>query len=341
MSSWNTLIIQGKFTSDGNNKTISLRSGFDYIEAVNKTALAQDASDLAFQFTQQRGQTDGSAFKWTKLGNVANDPVTVDEITTGGFYAVDWSGAQLGAAYNITDATNATEPVFDTADTSMLFSGAVVRLSNMVGQANLSGYDFSVDTLVTNTSFKMAAPLATAPGAAATDGYFRVVNFDSLFYPRFRYIANISVASSAVVTTTVPSGYAVGQIVRIMVPQSSQSGVSDYGMVQIDGLQGTITAVNNAVGTQTFTVDIDSSAFTAFTFPTAAKAAIALVKAIVVPVGMDVGYARAQSVDELSDARNNQGLIGVRMIGGASGPAGASSDVIYWKAWRADSVNNE
>lgn len=339
----NTLIVQGSFTSDGTDKTISIRSDYDKIEVENETALTQATADLAFKFTHQRGQADGGGNVWTKLGNVANDPLTVGALTAGtGFYRVDTSGAPLSAAVAITAATNITEPVFSTGSTANVSAGTVVRLSNMTGQENLNGYDFAVDTIVANTSFKMAAALATAPGAAATAGNYRIVNFERLFYPRFRFISNITQAANAVVTTTVPSGYKVGQIVRVVVPQTSQAGVSDYGMTEIDGLKGTVVAVTDTVGTQTVTLDIDSSAFTAFVFPTAAKAqASALSKAMLVPVGMDSAYAISQSQDILSDARDNRGLIGVKLVGGAASPGGASSDVMYWSAWRAESVNNE
>lgn len=339
-----TLMYQGSFTSDATNKTISIRSDWDYMEVENETALIQATADLAFKFTFQRGQTNGRGNVWTKLGNVANDPLTVAQIAAGGgFFYVDMSGARLGSSVSMTSSTNATRPVFTVSSTAGVKAGTVVRLASVSGQENLNGYDFSVDDIDNGggTNFRIAGTLATAPGAVGANGTYRIVNFDHLFYPRFRYIANISQAANAVVTVTVPSGYAVGQKVRVIVPTSSQSGTSDFGMTEINGLEGTITAVNNAVGTQTVTLDIDSSGFTAFTFPTAAKAAIPLRKAMLVPSAMDVGYARAQSVDELSDARDNRGLIGVKLIGGAAGPGGASSDVMYWRVWKAESVNNE
>lgn len=342
MSTFNTLIFQGKFTSDGTDKTISIPSSWDYMRVKNETAQNQAAADLAFLFEFQRGQTDGRGDVWTKLGTVANDPVTVGQIAANsGFYYVDMSGSPLNAPVAITAGTNAVRPVMSTGSTAGLASGSIVRITQLTEQVNLNGYDFAVDTIVANTSFRIASALATAPGVAeTTGGFYRIVKFQPLFYPRFRYIANITQATSAVITVTVPSGYAVGQTVRIFVPESSQSGVSDYGMTEINGLKGTITAVNDTVATQTITVNIDSSSFTAFTFPTAAKAAVPLVKAIVVPSGMDVGYARAQSVDELSDARDNRGLIGVRLVGGAASPGGASSDVMYYSGWRADTVTN-
>ena len=206
----------------------------------------------------------------------------------------------------ISAATNATEPVFSTASTTGLSSGSVVRIQSMDEQLNLNGYDFAIDTVVSDTSFKMAAALATAPGVAeTTGGTYTIVNADPAFYPPFRYIVNITQASSAVITTSVPHDYSVGQIVRIIIPKTAQSGVSDYGMGDINGLEGTVIAVNDAVGTQTFTVDINTSGFDAFTFPTAAKAAIPLIKAVVVPVAWNVGYARSKNVYELAGVWKN------------------------------------
>jgi len=199
--SYRTLIQSGRFTSDGTNKRLDLRGDFDHIEVENETALIQTGSDLAFKFTWQLGQTDGRGNVWTKLGAVANDPLTVAQIAADlGFVVLDTSGEPLKAAVALTTGTNITEPVFTTASTAGLATGSIVRLTSMVGMPNLSGYDFAIDTVVTNTSFKMAAALATAPGAANTAGNYRIVKFDPIFYPRYRYISNITQAASAVVT---------------------------------------------------------------------------------------------------------------------------------------------
>ena len=329
---------QKTFTSDGTVKTLEIPSGYDWIRVQNLTAAAQATVDLPYEFFWTQGMTTG--IKWTKLGNVANDPLTVDDIVANeGFFKVDSSTNSLSAAIAITSATNITEPVFDTGTTTNLSNGTIVRLTGMTGQENLSGYDFAIDTIVGSTSFKMAAALATAPGAAASAGAYRIVQWDPIIYPRWRYIANITAAASAVITTTVPSGYSVGQKVTVIVPTSAQSGTSDYGMTEINNLVGTITAVTDTVGTQTITVDIDSSGFTAFTFPTAAKATgRPLSKAIVVPAGYDTSKAIAQSVNIGNFSYKNKGFIGVRLLNpnssadGIAGPAGALNDVMFVQA---------
>ena len=228
-----------------------------------------------------------------------------------------------------------------TADTSGLAAGDVVRLSNQATDNQLNGYDFTIDTIVGNTSFRLAAALANAGGAGgAQAGFFRKVNFDPLYFPRHRFIANITQAASAVITLTVRSGYAVGQEVRVIVPSIRVAAASVYGMVEMNNLLGTITAINDAVATQTITVDIDSTNFTAFSFPTAAQAATPLPKAMVVPVGMDTAQALTSAVDLLSDATDNQGIIGVELATGASSPAGVANDTVYWVAGKSFNVDN-
>ena len=349
--SYNTTIQQGRFTQAATavNKTISIRSDFDWIRVYNESAIIQAAANLGAEYYFQRGMTNGRGVVYTKLGAVANNPTSVGQIAaSAGFTLLDTSGNPLGASVAITSATDITEPVFSTGSTAGVVAGTIVRLSGMTGQESLSGYDFAVDTIVADTSFKMAAALATAPGAAASAGNYRIVNFDPLFYPRHRFVVNIlrpqdggGTASSSLFTVSVPSGYLVGQKVRVIVPTTAQAGTSDYGMVEMNGLIGTVTAVTDTLGTQTVTLDIDSSAFTAFTFPTAAKAAKSLSKAMLVPVGEDTAHAIAQSQDILSDATDNQGLIGVTLTAGTLSPGGSDNDVVYWQAGKAFSVDND
>lgn len=338
----NTIIQQGRFTADGNSRQLEIRSDFDWMRVYNETAIAQGAADLGAEFYFQRGMTNGRGVIYTKLGTVANDPMTVGQIAaSSGFTLLDTSGNPLLAAVATTDVSNVVRPIVLTGDTSGLAAGDVVRLTNQATDEQVNGYDFTIDTIVANTSFRLAGALANVGGAGgAQAGFYRKINFDPLYYPRHRFIANITQAAQAVITLTVQSGYAVGQEVRVLVPNDQVAGASVYGMTEMNNLLGTITAINDAVATQTITVDIDSTNFTAFSFPTAAQAATALRKAMVVPVGMDTAQAISSSVDLLSDATDNQGFIGVELAAGNDSPAGNNNDVIYWVAGKSFSVSN-
>lgn len=76
------------------------------------------------------------------------------------------------------------------------------------------------------------------------------------FQPAMRVIFAVTNANPAEITTDTDHDYISGLIVRILVP-------SEYGMPQINNMQGTIT-VN---GTDTFLIDIDSTFFQAFVIP--------------------------------------------------------------------------
>ena len=71
-----------------------------------------------------------------------------------------------------------------------------------------------------------------------------------------RLISAITNANPASVTTSFDHDYGTGDIVRINIPRW-------FGMVQADQLVGTITVT----GTDTFTINIDTSGFNTFAIP--------------------------------------------------------------------------
>ena len=225
----------------------------------------------------------------------------------------------------------------------MLQAGDFVRLSQAVGgfdAKSLLGINFQIDTVVANTSFRIANALQQAVGAG-TNGFWRRVNISSIFYPQFRYIVNITTANplAPIITTSVDHGYIVGQEVRFHVTSTAN------GMVEINELTAPITAVTAS----TFTVDLDTTGFTAFVFPTtAAYPAAGYTPATVGPVGEDTATAldAVPPADILSDATVNTAIIGMELSAGTAagvnvGPAGEVDDVIYWVAGKSFSVNND
>jgi hypothetical protein len=294
-----TIIQQGRFTSDGNTKILRVRSDVDWMKIINYTVADDDTqtTGIGVEYYWQRGMSDDTGIEYKK-SNAANAAQLVTALASGGFTRIDSSNNPLGAKVAITAGTNAVQPVMSTGDTSGLVAGDVVRLSGMTGQESLSGIDFQVDTIVANTSFRIAYAMANTPGAVATAGFWRKVKYDPIYYPQYRYIANITRASNAVVTCTVDHGFTVGQKVRMVVP-------SEFSMIEMDGLQATITAVTSS----TITLDIDSSSFTAFTFALPADAPFS--PALVVPLGQDTAQSLSSSVDVLADAADNQAYIGM------------------------------
>lgn len=331
----NTIIQQGRFTADGNSKILQVRSDIDWMRIYNYTvAGSSQTTAVGVEYYWQRGMSADTGIEYKK-SNAANAANLTAALSSGGFTLLDSSASPVGGATAITGASNVVRPIISTASTSGLASGDIVRLSSVTGAEGLDGIDFTIDTIVSNTSFRLAGAMANVQGAAGTAGYWRKIKFNPIYYPSYRYILNITQASSAVVTLSVPSNYKVGDKIRFSIPSSI------YGMTEIDGLLGTVTAVDNAVATQSVTVDIDSSGFTAFAFPTAAQStANVLGKAMVVPVGMDTAHALSSSVDILGDATYNQAYLGMLLAAGTDSPAGSVSDVIYWVAGKSFSVSN-
>jgi hypothetical protein len=186
-------------------------------------------------------------------------------------------------------------------------------------------------------SFELSymAQIANAnPGA----GTFRRIPFNPYFYPSTRYITKIGQETNAVVTLSVTHQFTVGQVVRFVVPTVTSLA---FGMTELDGLQATIIAINDpdADGvTNTITVDIDTTGFSAFAFPL--TTAPGFTPAQVVPMGENTAEAIQLNANILGDATINTGFFGLTLQAGANSPAGVATDVIYWLAGKSFSVNN-
>ena len=318
-----TIMLQGGFTADGSAKTLKLRSDIDWIEITNLTNMAATRNGDGCKYYWQKGMGAAAIVDY----HPAADHTIAVTVTDDALDVVDTSNYDLGASVAVTAGTDATRPVYATGDTSGLTNGSIVRVFS-TDHETLNGVDFTIDSLTENTSFRLANTLATAPGIIAGAGTYRLVapnvEIYSMFTPSNRNIADISVASSAVVTTLVDHNYSVGQAVTFRVNEA-------HGMTQINKLVGNITAVT----TSTFTVDIDSSGFTAFKYPEAADSPV--VHATVVVVGDQPGSTN----DQLAVGKMyNQSYIGVVLQPGAALPAGIAGNVIKWRAGKSFSVDN-
>lgn len=306
MSSPINAILTGTYTTAATPVAINLSIPAEYtkITLYNITDMGSTAANTnIMQAYATSSMAAGSGVYIPKTNGAATlgTPVTL-AAAGGGFTFVHDSGSVgLGAALAVTSATNATPIAVTIASTAGLNSGDVVRYYDAAGQLNVAGYDFTIDTVVANTSFNLS--YSTAPGGAGTGGFVRRVPFDPRFYPVNRLITSISKATSAVIVLSVTHQFTVGQKVRMIVP-------SAYGMIEMNNLLATITAINTT--TNSITVDVDSSAFTTFAFPTSAIAALGVNFAQVVPVGEAAVNSIAQPyANLLDDATRNTSFNGV------------------------------
>lgn len=323
-----TIISQGRFTSAGTAQTIQIRSDVDWMEVTNFTETTAQTGNHGVSYRWQRGLATNNGFVTLRnAGATAVDARTSASLGVDGFTLVDTSVATLSAPVAITAISNVG--VVATGNTAGVSVGSIVRLASAVGALQLCGIDFTVTAVIANTSFTIRVPAnmvaANAPGANAV---YRIVGFNPMFYPRRRTILRITQAAQAVITTSVDHGYTVGQDIRIVVPTTS-------AMTQINNLAGTVVAVTAS----TFTVAIDSTAFTAFAFPL--TAAVPFTPAEATPFGEDTATALQLAVNVLGDATLNTGFIGMILGAGITSPAGSNGDVVYWTAGKSFSVDNQ
>ena len=331
---YNTIIQQGAFSSDGNDKIIALRSDVDWVDVWNLTNIAGSAqwAGCTWHWQREMAQNDavteyhGAA---TQVNYLSTTAIGYNGATYNGVRLIDSSDRTPGGAVAVTAGSNATQPVYSTADTGTMANGAVVRIQN-TAHDSIDGLDFTVDTVTADTSFRLANTLATAPGViAGAAGTYRLIapntTVYNMWYPKKRVIANITQAAAGVVTTLVDHGYTTGQLVRMSVPSNS-------GMTQLNGQLVTVTNLTAS----TFSINVVTTGYTAFNFPLPAISPYT--PAQVTPVGETANATYANTLD---DAMLNTAFIGMILGAGSTAairlgsPGGTSGDAIKWVAGKS------
>jgi len=275
---------------------IPLPSGYTQIKIYNDTDIAGGAAGINI--------IEGKAtFPAHNCITYTGVPLVPAINNVAGISFVADSGDQTpGPAVAVTAITAASPGVISSASTAGV--GDVVRVYGTTGMLQVGGWDFTLTAVnpgVTQTSQNLIAAGFAAP---ATAGFIRIIPFFPRMYPVTRRITAITTGVSTVIALNVTHFYTVGQKVRVTVP-------AGYGMTQMTGLLGTITAIGTAIGgcTNTITVDIDSSAFTAFAFPTSANAALGIGIPEVAPVGSAAVAPYGNVFDDASRNISSTGVI--------------------------------
>lgn len=308
---------ESSFISTGGVFTLPIRFSPTYFRMLNQTNQNSTANPGVVKKAEWFASlAPASAFIVKNSDGTATDQSSL--ITSNGITLIDTSVSTPGALNStITAISTANPAVVSLTSTTGISSGAIVSMYDTTGMQQIGGWDFTVGTVVANTSFQLAYLNSAAFSAAGTGGSLRVRPYNPYYYPRNRLITSITQATSAVVQMSVTHGFTPGQLVRILVPDA-------FGMSQINGQLGTVTAINTT--TNTITINIDSSGYSAFAFPTSATALAGVTFPQVVPVG-EAATAPFQNL--LDDATTNQSVIALQL---GSGVVGAPGDVISWIA---------
>lgn len=182
-----------------------------------------------------------------------------------GFTVYNAATGNSAAPVALASFTPGTTTVWTTSAVHGLQVGDTVRVYGLTSAPQFGGLAMTVTAVGSTTTF---TTLLDSTGATTSVGFVQKIgNYllpgRSLYYPQNRAIAKMTNANPMVVTTLVQQNYYVGDVVTFDMP-------SIFGVPQltnkISGLpfQATVIAANNAVGTQTVTLAIDSTNFGVF-----------------------------------------------------------------------------
>ena len=345
---------QGSVTSTGGATPVVLPFTPSFIEIFNPTRAAAGAGVVDAMWLSEMGQ---GAAALTTVGSSIDLTTYITSATGTGFTTFQAALAnQFGPVLNVSTFTkNAGTPTITTSANHGLVTGDVVTFSNLyqtatTGMQQLCNIPFVITRTAANT-FTIAVDNSGAmftaydSGTATVQATVKKILYPFLYAPGVSDIVAITVGATTVVTTSAPHNFVVGQEVAFRIP-------SPYGTTQLNSLPnvvipgspiyGFVTVVNSA--TQV-TVNINSTGYTAFAFPTVAQVLVGLASAQILAVGDN--NSGSGLFGFTSPTVNGVSTINGPAIAGAfvnntrqgfiigSGVAGTVSDTIYWRAYFA------
>jgi len=346
-----TIITQGSFTSTGAGIKINLPSSADYFKSVNITQMATtQATGRCVMGEWYKGVfTDNNGIRWKKTNSTSamNADLFSTSTASDGFTYVTVSPS--AEAYVSGFSSTAANPAVAT-QTNTYSNGDIVKLKTATGDLVLGGMSFQISSVSGAGYTLLGLPATAANGftAISAASTSRISKYAAV-EPEFLYVTAISVGTAPTVPTAGsiisvsidPSNYyVVGQKVRFSIP-------SGFGMSQMNGLTGTITAINfdNSgaadVAAYNIVVDIDVSAFDAFVFPASATSPTQPLFATVAPAGAKTAFDPVTGVQTgynftLQPFHTGQFTPYMYLGAGTQSPAGSSGDVIVWQAFKQE-----
>lgn len=334
-----TILTGDTFTSAGVGVKIPLPSSADYFTTTNITQMPlAPATGVVIRgewFGPKFGAgataaNDGIRWKKTNSTNALLIDTFATATASNGFtYVTSVPYVEAQAANAITSITAASPAVV--TQTNTYSSGDFLTLYGTTGMLQISGMTFQISS-VSGSGYTLTGLRAAGFAAPATAGFTRRVSKQAAVDPEFLYITEITKATQAVVRTSVDPTpyYAVGMKIHFSVPFS-------FGMYEINQLTGKILSVDAT--NYTVTVDIDTSAFTTFAFPASTASPTATLFATYAPAGESTQFNPVTLVQTGYDFQKQPFKTGqftpyMFLAGGAQSPAGATSDVINWTAYK-------
>lgn len=338
-------IAEGYFSSTGVAKFINLPFVPDQIEIWNKTKWATNTNHLVKYATGFAEDSAGTAYTIVSDGSAHDNNAT---ITSGGFSFISAGTYQYGPTLTISGITQANPAVVTTSSNHNLATGDSVWIYGTTGMLQISGAAYTV-TVLSATTFSIGVD-SSGFAAAATAGFCKKILYADLYQPFGTTITAISTGSTTTITTALNHGFQVGQEVFFTIPQVS---TTSWGTTQLDTLayntanvvpqQAYVTSVPAA---NQIVVNVNSTGYTAFAYPTSAQAALGMTFPRVNAIGdQNSGLSGSSAIPPVTPpitipgafyANTRQGVI--IGIGDGTTLMHQNGDVVRWRAIFPDQV---
>lgn len=339
-----SMIAGGTFTATANTPVdIALQSQSppDYFCAKNlgsssSTGWGELNDAQAIEWFWYRSMAQGTARGILQTSDAADPVMIARAITADGISTYDTASPPTFAALTATTTTQANPAVVSMANTGTIAVGDRVRMFSVTDMQQISSYDFQVRAVTTNVSISL---MMDTSGFAAAGTAAQVLKFiPNRFYPRWRYISSITLATQGVVSFTANNNFTAGENVSFRVS-------ADFGMDEINNRTARVLSVTNSATASSITLDLDTSGFTAFAFPTSAVAADGTSPAVCVPASAGVvpdpsntSLVLQPPGTNLLAAFDNRNTRIIHM-GAALFTDGNTGDVWSWQAYKYDGYN--
>lgn len=342
------MIAGGTFTATASTAVdIALQSQDppDYFIARNlgsssSTGWGETSDAQAIEWFWHRSMGQGTARGILQSSDGTNPAMIARLITADGISTYDTANPPTFAALATTAITGSAGTfVVTMAETGTIAIGDHVRLYSTTGELQFAGYTFQVTAVSNDASITLGYMASSGITFAADATAGQVVKFiPNAMYPRWKYIANITRAAQAVVYFTEQNDFTPGEMVSFRVS-------SDFGMDEINNVKARVLSVTNSATVSSITLDLDSSGYTAFAFPTSAQASNGVNPAVCLPAGAGVvpDSANTSLVQQppgtnLRAAFDNRNTRVIHM-GASLFTDGTSGDVWSWQAYKFDQYN--
>lgn len=347
MSEYNK-IAEGVFTSTGVGRFIQLPFLPNSFELWNITAMGTPTQNHITHAISWQSSTSGTAS--AEYFN-ATPVLTTLNLASGGLSFIDAGTYQYGPtiALATTFVTQDTAAVVTTASAHGLVTGDAVLLYGTTAMLQIAGQVYTA-TVLSTTTFSIPVN-SSGFASAATAGFMKKVLYPDLYIPYGVGITAITTGATTTITTAQNHGFVVGQEVFFVIPRVSASA---WGTVQLDTAaynqanvipqQAYVTAVP---ALNQITVNVNSTGYSAFAFPTSAQAALGMTFPQVLGIG-DQNSGATNAVTPLPvvppaitipgafKTNTRKGvLIG---LGNGTQLLQATNDVIRWRAVYPDQI---